>query len=296
MLVDTPGFDDTNRDNSEILEEILKLLTYQYQNKAYILLKGVVYLHRITDMRFTGASMEALKIFQKMSGEEALANVILATTRWDEVDKDLGAAREQELRTNFWRFMLEKNTNMTRFYDSTESAMSMVSQLVNKSGIVFDIQHEVVDEGKATNETAAGSIVHNQLAKFKAKTEETVKELTVSQQEMDSNNRVGQRRVQQEITAQQALLHKVNEGQKVLKKRVAIEVDEKIEEWKRRWRINKRKNLPMIPNILFLFGLFAKISKDCKETLGAWFRDLGSSDSVDELMEEFEEAEEILNS
>lgn len=282
MIVDTPGFDDTRRGNSEILEEILKVLTYQYKNKTYISLKGVVYLHRITDMRFAGSSMETLKIFTKICGESALSNVILATTRWDEVDPVLGAAREEELRTKFWQYMLQNNSKMVRFYGSTDSAEGMVSLLINKPNIVFDIQREVVDENKATSETGAGSVIRDQLLECQAETEEIMHDLTLHKQKLKASDRMNHRQVQEDIVEQQEYLQKLHKGQKILEKRVAVEVDEKIQARQRRWTHTGGENIPVLLPIFELFGMFANFSKGCKETLKAWFNASGYNESIDE--------------
>jgi hypothetical protein len=51
-LIDTPGFDDTNRSDTEVLKEIARWLVASYKGK--ILLNGIIYLHRITDIRMQG--------------------------------------------------------------------------------------------------------------------------------------------------------------------------------------------------------------------------------------------------
>jgi len=58
LLIDTPGFDDSERSDTEILTEISKLLAAQY--KLGVNLKGVIYLHRITDNRYQGSSVRTL--------------------------------------------------------------------------------------------------------------------------------------------------------------------------------------------------------------------------------------------
>ncbi len=49
LIIDTPGFDDTERSDTEILTEISRLLALQYE--IGMKLKGVIFLHRITDVR-----------------------------------------------------------------------------------------------------------------------------------------------------------------------------------------------------------------------------------------------------
>ncbi|KAH0368177.1 hypothetical protein KCU65_g4235, partial [Aureobasidium melanogenum] len=95
LLLDTPGFDDTNRSDTEVLSEIARILAAQYE--IGVQLKGIIYLQRITDIKMSGSSMKTLQIFQRICGETALTNVLLVTTRWSEIEESLGASREQDL-------------------------------------------------------------------------------------------------------------------------------------------------------------------------------------------------------
>ena len=129
VLIDTPGFDDSKRSDTDILTEISRLLTFQYE--AGLALKGVIYLHRITDHRYQGSSVKTLNIFQKICGKHALKNVLLVTTRWHEVDESLGAKRERELRDQFWKYMLSNQSTMIRYHGDHDSAVTIASQLLS---------------------------------------------------------------------------------------------------------------------------------------------------------------------
>lgn len=48
-------------------EEISRYLTAQYE--AGVPLKGVIDLHRITDVKYPGSSVKTLKIFMKICGD-----------------------------------------------------------------------------------------------------------------------------------------------------------------------------------------------------------------------------------
>lgn len=65
LLMDTPGFDDPLRTDAEILNEIADVLAAQH--KLGVKLKGVIYLHRITDIRYTGASIKTFEICKRIS-------------------------------------------------------------------------------------------------------------------------------------------------------------------------------------------------------------------------------------
>src|SRR5207249_2436104 len=95
ILIDTPGFDDTYKSDTEVLREIAGYLSVAYSNK--VKLTGIIYLHRITDPRIQGSAMRNLRMFKKLCGSDSLGKVVLATTWWGKVDAEIGANREKEL-------------------------------------------------------------------------------------------------------------------------------------------------------------------------------------------------------
>ncbi|KAJ4987558.1 hypothetical protein SVAN01_07015 [Stagonosporopsis vannaccii] len=114
-IVDTPGFDDTDRPDAEILEEIVEFLCTQYE--LGIPLKGIIYMHRITDNKMSGSAVRYFEMFLRLCGEHNLENVVLLTTMWSELrDEARGLQREQELRRDYWTTM--EDTDL-RFADLT---------------------------------------------------------------------------------------------------------------------------------------------------------------------------------
>ena len=113
-LIDTPGFDDTNRSDSEVLREIASWLTASYAAK--VRLSGIIYLHRISDVRMQGSAKRNLFMFKKLCGPDSLGNVILATTMWDRVSEAEGLARETELTStdDFWGWMVSQGSKVYR--------------------------------------------------------------------------------------------------------------------------------------------------------------------------------------
>lgn len=93
-LVDTPGFDDTNRQDSAVLRDISAWLSKSYTEK--ILLNGILYLHRISDPRMQGSGKLSISLLRKLCGKDAFKNVVLVTTMWELVEKDIGDRREKE--------------------------------------------------------------------------------------------------------------------------------------------------------------------------------------------------------
>src|SRR5579872_4044981 len=70
-------------------------------------LAGILYIHRISDDRFTGASTRNFKMFRKLCGDPSLKNVILVTNMWGKVEKGVGEAHEKELTEVFFKAALD---------------------------------------------------------------------------------------------------------------------------------------------------------------------------------------------
>lgn len=180
LLIDTPGFDDTHRTDADILAEIATLLALQHESG--IVLKGIIFLHRISDIKFGRSSYKTMEIFRRICGKAALPNVMLVTSRWSDVDEQTGAMREKELRENFWSFMLNSGSQISRFYGDRDSAIVLVSQLLHKESVVLEIQQEL-QAGRALKETAAGAYVSEDIGALKAEYAQDIQNLEDSLRE-----------------------------------------------------------------------------------------------------------------
>ncbi|KFY81755.1 hypothetical protein V500_11115 [Pseudogymnoascus sp. VKM F-4518 (FW-2643)] len=150
FLIDTPGFDDTNRSDTEVLREIASWLGASY--KSNILLHGIIYLHRITDIFMQGSARKNLILFRQLCGQEALKKVILVTTMWDKVPEEEGIKRERELinTPDLWGWMLGKGSTCHRHNNTEGSARDIVSNLAgHKTPITTDLQRQLVEENKS---------------------------------------------------------------------------------------------------------------------------------------------------
>ncbi|KAH6855718.1 P-loop containing nucleoside triphosphate hydrolase protein [Chaetomium sp. MPI-CAGE-AT-0009] len=163
-LVDTPGFDDDNMSDLEVLRILASWLGMAYENK--IRLNGIIYLHRITDVRMQGSGGRNLKIFQAMCGLEALSNVTLATTRWEEIAEDLGTRRERELEEtpDYWGWMKQNGSRIERHYDNRDSALRLIDIYLDfPRRVSLEIQEELVVRKQQLEQTSAGREVAKDL-------------------------------------------------------------------------------------------------------------------------------------
>lgn len=167
-LVDTPGFNDIYKSETEVLQDIATWVQESYEGEKR--LNGIIYLHSLANVRMEGPALRNLNIFRQLCGEEALKNVILATTFWSEVAMEDALRREEQLRATpeFWGDMLEHGSIMKRLVDHN-SALDIVGLLVEKSQITLQIQQELVEDQKKLVDTAAGQAVSEELVRLQQK-------------------------------------------------------------------------------------------------------------------------------
>jgi len=176
VLVDTPGFDDTNKSDLEILQMVSDWLQKIYEKD--IKLAGIIYLHRITDNRMAGSPHRNLRMFGELCGDQAVKKVVLVTTMWDKVQQDKGVRRENELFENYWKTMTDYGASTARFSNSANSAWKIIEIILKQHETeVLLLQEELVDLKRALNETQAGKTLYSDLQRILAEQRDTVRSL-----------------------------------------------------------------------------------------------------------------------
>lgn len=265
LVIDTPGFDDGERTDSEILTEISRILAAQYE--LGVELKGVIYIHRITDIRYSRAAVKTFEIFKKICGQTALSNVLLVTSRWEGVDPATGAGRERQLKDKFWAYMLGHGSNMSRFHGDRPSAVGLVSQLLQKDTVVLQLQKELVSEGKQLEDTAAGAYVSNNLEKLKEKYQQELAALEELKNDLLNNDRAMKRQIQRDWDEYATGLDKVRSDQVSLQRPVGEEVRQEI----RKKKSGFSKVLPFLPMVVSVLAAFAGVPPGVTDIFASWF-------------------------
>jgi len=161
VFVDTPGFDDTYRTDTEILTVIANWL--ENVCKHDINIATIIYLQRISDNRVTRTLLRNLKVFACLCGQDALPNVTIATTMWGDVRRmDIAVHREEELKREYWKDLLDRGCRAKRFNDTYESAWDIVGRLPDKKSRVTLALPSEIARGKLLSETAAGIENHEE--------------------------------------------------------------------------------------------------------------------------------------
>jgi hypothetical protein len=144
-----------------------------------VLLSGILYLHRISDNKAGGVAIRNFSLFRKLCGAETLANVVIATTMWDKIDKATGKRREEELRSSpkLFKPAMEKGAMLARHNGTYESAHEILGSLLNQP-TALRIQREIVDHKKELDQTDAGIELAKEQEQLEREHVKRMKEIT----------------------------------------------------------------------------------------------------------------------
>jgi hypothetical protein len=187
VLVDTPGFNDTQRGEYEILRKIsvwlasalvssprtsrillLTLRRCRYDNDTKI--TGLVYLHSIGDARMGGTALLSYDLFREICGQDAFSRVVMATTHWGAVSAhpEAGQIREKELNTGFWAETLTHGARYQRI-QTPQHVGDVIEYILAKQfearRPATQIQKELVELDKRVAQTEAGKKLEDTLQK-----------------------------------------------------------------------------------------------------------------------------------
>lgn len=127
-------------------------------------LAGIIYLHDISQTRMLGTMRKSLVMFRQLCGDDALKNVILGTTKWGDVKRDVGIKREQQLAETHWKEVIDHGAEMAQFRNTQKSALAIIDLIVNRNQAkALLIQEEVVDLQLSLPETEAGKALRSTL-------------------------------------------------------------------------------------------------------------------------------------
>jgi hypothetical protein len=133
-------------------------------------------------------------MFNKLCGKDAAKNIILATTKWDQVQQDVGDQREGQLAGTFWQDLIRIGSRTVRFSRTTQSAWAVVDSIVDEDPINdVLIQQELVDLLKILPETEAGNTLRYTLHEMLDTYKKAARQL--QQDVKESNGEEGRQRL-----------------------------------------------------------------------------------------------------
>ena len=160
------------------------------------MLAGAIYVHRISDRRFTGITRRNFNIFRELCGEHALENVVIVTNMWSAVVSEVGEAREKDLSADFFKPVLEKGAQMVRHFGTPEFAHGAIRKIIAVGRpVALQIQLELVYGHKSLINTSAGGAfnrrLEEQVRQQEAELEIVLKEMQQASEDEDEEARQG---------------------------------------------------------------------------------------------------------
>ncbi|KAI0785576.1 P-loop containing nucleoside triphosphate hydrolase protein [Abortiporus biennis] len=214
-LIDTPGFDDSTKSDTEILKLIATYLETSYRNNKK--LSGVIYMHRISDFKMSGISRRNFRMFRTLCGDATLKNIAIVTNMWGEVSEEVGVKREKELASNDLLFkpVLDKGSVMMRHRNTLESAHAILRHFLTNHPITLQIQAEMAVEHKPLEATSAAAEIDKEVReKLEEERRQHEERVRREKEEADRRIRAEQERVQAQIREAQRAMEAERERQR----------------------------------------------------------------------------------
>ncbi|KAK1218196.1 Rho guanine nucleotide exchange factor [Marasmius sp. AFHP31] len=147
QLIDTPGFDETNRkDLGTTLGNIDRFLNTSSDQSQR--LAGIIYLHRAVCNKDASRILPTERgQLRRLCGEDTLKKVVIVTNGWDEIPPETWDTRRDELRDVCFRDALDKGAIMSD-HDNTcrKSANAIVNLFIEpKMERLLDVGTDLKD-------------------------------------------------------------------------------------------------------------------------------------------------------
>ncbi|KAH7102377.1 hypothetical protein BKA62DRAFT_112959 [Auriculariales sp. MPI-PUGE-AT-0066] len=254
-LIDCPGFDDTSgRADVSILEELAGYIRAIDPTGGHNHITGILFLHKISDNRFTVRQARISRTIAKICGEPAMKNAVICTTHWDTVSETLGKQRLAELcEKPGWSEMVQNGTKTVHHSNKSDYAAwagSSVTPQSNAQGIIWDmlkngpVPLQIIEElkrGTKLVNTAAGQVIDEEIRKHREQAQQEIaevkREMAQAQREMTHALKEAQERTEQARRDVEAA-HSAKE--KVLLQQVADAHKRKEEEIERANNVQQR--------------------------------------------------------
>lgn len=125
-------------------------------------MNGAIFLQGINAVRVLKGEENGVKLFETIVGTKAFSQVVVATTMWDQVERDFGV-RNEENRARVWDNLKTGRAKFYRFYNTEDSALEIVRACLDFPEIKFLLQEELIAHNGRVKKTSAAQFFKNNL-------------------------------------------------------------------------------------------------------------------------------------
>jgi len=191
ILIDTPGFNDTKRTDQQILNHVVDYLSAEYkQNK---LLTGIIYLHPIGGTRVPGSMMRQIRVFKELCGKDSLGNVLIGTTKWENVVDSSWAVREEkellDVEDGYLTELVDFGASIVRVSQNKDECLGLLEWFANKQERALKIQEVMAGPEVKIENTEVAKILAPELSQLTLEHERRVEEERQREKQTEEQNR-----------------------------------------------------------------------------------------------------------
>lgn len=130
-----------------------------------------------------GTPLKNLRVFKKLCGNNAMAQVFLVTTMWDEVEEDVGVERLNELKSTYWKGMVSRGSTVVEYRNTWDSATKLLDDATRRSSERrhVTLQKEISELKMELRETEAGQQLCSRLEDLADQRLQTLRKLREEQ-------------------------------------------------------------------------------------------------------------------
>ncbi|CAE6491378.1 unnamed protein product [Rhizoctonia solani] len=214
---DTPGFDDSILTWGEQMAQIGSLSSALYEAAGQTAnIHGILYIHRITDNKMTGSTLQNLRVLEKLLGSQALQNLVFVTNMWSNQPDPDHVRFEEELVGGHQYFAAAigqgarggEKYRICKGATRAQAQEALSNLFLNSAPVVMQIQRDMVDEKRALRDTNAGRIVNQGVEQFMMGVTEFMNEIRRGLATLPREKEEGKRREYEDAENQYARAEK----------------------------------------------------------------------------------------
>ncbi|KAG1862969.1 hypothetical protein C8R48DRAFT_709095, partial [Suillus tomentosus] len=126
FLVDTPGFNHTYLEESEVVDKISNWL-----KDVHLKIAGIIFLHDITQPDYSSLNHAILTV-RMLSGSHSLRNVVLTTANWSNSESAVVEKRQKRLADTEWGNLISQGAKGAHFSGTEDSAWAIIQSIVQE--------------------------------------------------------------------------------------------------------------------------------------------------------------------
>jgi len=133
------------------------------ERKIYV--TGVLFLHRISDNRFSHTAQRISAMFKSLCGDAAMPHLMLCGTMRDKVSPQKhNDALDELYKIEAWKEMMDMGASTATMSNIGPNAKSDAERIVGElikhvSAVELAVQHEMVTEARKADDTSAGRVL-----------------------------------------------------------------------------------------------------------------------------------------